>query len=145
MYTAAQTCLFGCSFVVAENFFFLFHLRLCLVVFTSHTHRTVRHTHTHTSLTLWMPKVEGVFASRWTKPGLFDRLISNQWLQPVTLWSSMPPLPFFSLLFPLSWTHLYQLLKHDSLFCSFLSLSLLTLVCQVFCHLCFFYDKLTSP
>lgn len=137
MYTAAQTCLFGCSFVVAENFFFYSTCGFALWY--------LQVTHTHTSLTLWMPKVEGVFASRWTKPGLFDRLISNQWLQPVTLWSSMPPLPFFSLLFPLSWTHLYQLLKHDSLFCSFLSLSLLTLVCQVFCHLCFFYDKLTSP
>lgn len=51
-------------------------------------------------MALWTPKVEVVFASRWIKPGVFDRLISNQWLETFTLRSSVPPLPsslFFSL------------------------------------------------
>ena len=42
-----------------------------------------------------------------------------------------------------SWTHLYQLLKHDSLSCFCLSPSPLTLVCQVFCQPWVFY-KLTG-
>lgn len=148
MCTAAQTRLFGSS-VAVENSCFLFcstcglallHSKTPCGIYTSHDLRTVRHTHcpadppdTHSGgcVCLHMDKTWSVWqADQQSMVLALSR--SSQ--------ACRPPRPFSS--FP-SWTHLYQLLKHDSLSCFCLLWSPVTLVCQVFCQPWFFY-KLTG-
>lgn len=62
---------------------FLFHVRiLSLKDALWYLHVTQCECQTHTSFPAPLD-THSVLASRWTRNGLFDRLISNQWLQPV--------------------------------------------------------------
>lgn len=93
MSTAAQTRLFGCS-VAVENFF------------------VPHHTHSGGGVCLQMDKTWSVWQAD-------QQSMVTACHAPVK--HAIPP--FLPLLFPLSWTHLFQLLKHDSLSCFFPSLS----------------------
>lgn len=110
--SAAQTRSSGCWSLYVPVSASQYLTQFCGIYMSTcgiYTKRTVRPP--HGSVTPRTPTVPSVFASRWTKPGLFDELIGRRWLRPVTLRSSMPPPPSLSS----SWIHLYQLLKHDSL------------------------------